>query len=124
MSGLEDRLLLEALPEEIHGEGLFLVMEDFEFEYNGEIIKVPAGFTTDLCSIPTLARPFFSISGRVSKPALLHDFLIGTDDPRAAAVFDTALRVAGIKPATRWTMVQAVRFWQWFRRMRARLCRP
>lgn len=105
-------LELEALDETRDGEGLFRLEKPFSFDYKGETITVPAGYVTDLCSIPPVLRPFFPISGKVSKPAVLHDWLFAQDDPRAADVFNEALRLEGVSPSSRKMMVAAVRLWQ------------
>jgi hypothetical protein len=79
---------------------------------------VPAGFPTDLCSLPPIARPFIPIAGRMAKPALLHDWLLEQGDARAADVFAEALAVAGVGQSLRWIMVAAVRVWARIRRFR------
>lgn len=54
----------------------------------------------------------------MAKPALLHDWLLTIGDPRAAAVFDEALGVAGVPALTRRIMVLAVRAWAALRPIR------
>lgn len=120
MSSFTEPLLLEAMPEEREGRGLFRVYKafayDIGYEGSGITVTVPEGYVTDLCSVPWFARPFLPLSGKVAKPALLHDWLLELgDDDRAAKVFDEALRVADVKPATRWLLVRAVRFWSWWK---------
>lgn len=111
----DEPLKLEALAATSGGEGLFRLIEPFSFDYHGEVITVPAGYVTDLASIPAVARPFFSISGKVARPAVLHDWLIARDDPRAPDVFNEALRLAGVDPTRRRIMVAAVRLWQYLK---------
>jgi len=56
--------------EVVHGFkwwGVFL--DDFE------VIEVPAGFKTDLASIPWGMRNFYSRTGKSRKPAVTHDYL-------------------------------------------------
>lgn len=51
-------------------------------------IAAPAGFDTDLASIPRMARglPDFSPTGLSRRPAVLHDYLYASGDlPRMAA---------------------------------------
>ena len=115
MSSFTDPLILEALPEERNGRGLFAVYQPFGYEVgykgSGDWIRIPAGYVTDLCSLPWFARPFLPMSGKVAKPALLHDWLLELGDERAHEVFDEALRVADVAPTTRWVLGKAVRLW-------------
>jgi hypothetical protein len=105
-------LILEALPYERNGRGLFMVYETFE--HAG--ISVPAGFVTDLASIPAIARMFLPVSGHVSKPAVLHDWLLQCGEvDHANTVFADTLREAGVSPVSRWLMVAAVRCYWWFK---------
>lgn len=128
MSSFTEPLILEAMPEERAGRGLFRVYQPFGYEIgakgSGDCVRVPAGYVTDLCSIPAVARPFLPLSGRVAKPALLHDWLIDHADPRAADVFDEALGVAGVSPLTRFILVTAVRLWARLRRIFGSACAP
>lgn len=120
MSSFTDPLILEALPTLRGGRGEFLVHEPFAYDIgflgSGDTVRVPAGFNTDLCSVPWWARWWIPLSGPMAKPALVHDWLIVTGDPRADDVFDEALGVAGVGRVQRWAMVRAVRLRSWFRR--------
>lgn len=113
MSSFTAPLILEALASERRGLGEFRVFLPFVYDIgflgSGNSVRVPIGFRTDLASIPWYARAFIPISGRVAKPALVHDYLLSIGDARADDVFAEALRVAGVCRATAWLMVQAVR---------------
>ncbi len=113
MSSFTAPLILEALASERGGRGEFRVHQPFSYDVgflgSGDTITVPAGFDTDLASIPWYARAFIPISGRMAKPALLHDWLLVNSDPRAHAIFDEALNVAGVGPVLRRIMVAAVK---------------
>jgi hypothetical protein len=116
-------LILEAMAEERNGRGLFRVYQSFSYdigyEGSGITVTVPQGFTTDLCSVPAFARPFMPMSGKVAKPALLHDWLLELgDEDRAHLVFAEALRVADVAPTTRWLLIKAVRLWSWWKTLR------
>lgn len=115
VSSFTTPLLLEVADKERDGQGLFNVYAAFSYDVgylgSGETIVVPAGFTTDLCTLPRLARPFIATSGKAAKPALLHDYLLVSGDPRALPVFREALVVAGVSRFTRWIMVAAVWLW-------------
>lgn len=123
MSSFTAPLILEVADSERCGQGEFLVYQPFSYDVgylgSGETITVPAGFKTDLASIPWFARGLVPIAGRCAKPALLHDWLLEHDDRRALAVFVEALDVAGVTGWRRWAIEGAVQFWavvrQWLR---------
>jgi hypothetical protein len=121
MSSFTAPLILESVDAEHRGRGLFLVhvafSYDIGFKGSRDTVTVPKGFDTDLASIPWFARPFIPLSGRVAKPALVHDYLLRIGDKRAHSVFDEALKVAGVRDTTRWAMVSAVRLNSWFKRL-------
>lgn len=121
MSSFTQPLILEALDSERNGQGEFLVYQEFSYDVgylgSGETITVPAGFNTDLATIPWFARGFISLSGRLAKPALLHDWLLFTGDPRAHDVFDEAMVVANVGLVKRKLLSVAVRFWQILKRI-------
>ena len=115
MSSFTEDLLVKVLAEERNGQGLFEVAQPFTFDIgflgSGETVLVPAGFVTDFASIPRFARSLFPTSGKVAKAALLHDYMLLLNDPRAADAFAEALKVAGVGKVRRWLMVAAVRLW-------------
>lgn len=123
MSSFTAPLVLVALASEREGRGEFVVYLPFTYHVghlgSGDVITVPAGFRTDLCSIPGIARPFVPIAGRMAKPGLLHDWLLENGDPRAHDIFDEALAVAGVPRVTRAVMVLAVRLWAKWRALTA-----
>ena len=55
--------------------GQFLTLNSFAFESPLLSYIVPAGFRTDLASIPAMLRPFFSRTGSNRKPAVAHDHM-------------------------------------------------
>ncbi len=118
MSSFTEDLLVKVLADERNGQGLFEVAQPFTFDLgflgSGETILVPAGFITDFASIPRLARWLFPISGKVAKAALLHDYMLLLNDPRATKAFSQALEAAGLGKGRRWLMVAAVRLWNAF----------
>lgn len=110
----EDPLILEALPYTSKGRGVFMVWESFE--HAGVI--VPAGFVSDLCSLPWFARAFLPQAGPVAKPAILHDWLLACGEVDLAnVVFAETLKEAGVNPASRWIMIVAVKIYWWFKRL-------
>ncbi len=113
MSSFTAPLILEALASERGGRGEFRVYLPFSYDVgflgSGDTITVPAGFDTDLASIPWYARAFIPISGRMAKPALLHDWLLICGDRRAHEIFNEALQVAGVGALTRRIVVAAAK---------------
>lgn len=121
MSSFTAPLLLEALPTVRSGRGEFLTYAPFTYDVgykgSGDTITIPAGFRTDLCSVPFFARPFVPLAGPAAKPALVHDWLVEQEDPRANAIFDEALGVANVGNVMRKAMVLAVTIWLPIRRL-------
>ncbi len=100
-------------------DGLWQVVAPLVWEIgrkgSGLVFTVPAGFTTDLASIPRLARMMFDRGdGRIAKAAILHDAMLadeGWSGATAAAEFHGALRAGGVKPWQAWIMAAAVLIW-------------
>ena len=92
------------------------LLSDFSYHVGAypstDIITVPAGFVTDLASIP---RAFWSLlppHGRYAKAAIIHDWLYATGiggREYADDVFLEAMEVLGVSPWKRKTMYWAVR---------------
>ncbi|SDF84045.1 DUF1353 domain-containing protein [Thalassobaculum litoreum] len=81
-------------------------------------IEVPAGFTTDLASIPWFGRWYVSVDGDHTKAAVVHDYLYTRASAatfpsltrrEADRVFREALRLRGVGPIKTWIMYAAVR---------------
>ena len=74
--------------------------------------SVPAGFVTDLASVPRLPVAFFLAGGLAHAAAVLHDWLYtthSTDRATADAVFQDAARACGVSPWRAWVMWLGVR---------------
>lgn len=83
---------------------------------DGRRVRVPAGFITDLASIPAILRPVFSQNDRTRRPAVLHDFLYCSQVMTRAQVdgiFLEAMMVEGVGWARRWVMFTGVRVGGW-----------
>ncbi len=82
-------------------------------------VRVPAGFVTDLASIPAFARPVIGGPVRFSGPAIIHDHLCrkcnGNYDDRllADAAFLALLRRWNVPRWRRLAMFIALRVWAW-----------
>ncbi len=79
--------------------GYFEITEDVTWKHEslpGGVYVVPAGYHTDLASIPVGLRNLFSKTGRSRKPAVFHDHMYGTRwETRAKC--DEAFRLALIE---------------------------
>lgn len=78
--------------------GYWLLLADLEWR-DKESIVVPAGFITDLASIPRPFRGVLNQNGNSRRPAVLHDFLYSTRSVSRAdadAIFRRALAAEGI----------------------------
>lgn len=107
------------------------VLDDWEFRlvlpfefYEGSrenpsaVYCVPAGFVTDLASVPRWMWSFLQPTGRYTKAAILHDWLIKPDSGviRADAdrIFYEAMQVLGVHPSLAWLMYRAVRLYSFY----------
>lgn len=111
---------------ELLEEYKFRLLEPFEF-YIGpvdnpdDIIRVPAGFETDLTSSPRILWPIVPPHGRSAKAAILHDFLLskctfestgkGLSRKQADNIFLIALLVLGYSHSHALALFQGVRLW-------------
>jgi hypothetical protein len=106
-----DPLRLEELPD-----GRWQLVD--HLCYDSAIIgrhKVPAGFTTDLASVPRLPFAYWLFGGKANRPAVVHDHLYqGRQVSRetADAVFFEAMGVEGLW-GRKWPMWAAVRTFGW-----------
>lgn len=90
-----------------------LVWEDARF---GGRIEVPAGFITDLASIPRVLRGVLDVTGPSRKPAVLHDWLYCSQPcsrAEADGIFRHALGVSGLGKLARNTYWAGVRTGGW-----------
>lgn len=95
------------------GSYSFELVEPLDYLTEGmAIIQVPAGFRTDLASVPRALWAIFPPHGRHSLAAILHDWLCVKGDKRYAdKVFDEALLSLGVTSWKRRAMVAAVRLY-------------
>lgn len=112
MSSFTAPLFVEVEQGEKAGLGLARLLLSFEFYRAGEVIRVPAGFETDFCSIPWWARAFLPVMGKAAKAAVIHDYLLSIRDrPKVEIdrVFLEAMKVLHVGKLRRWIMYLAVR---------------
>ena len=105
---------------ELVGENRWRLAMPFEYHVgtypSDEVICVPAGFVTDLASIPRLLWPLLPPQGRYAKAAILHDWLYALGPAgdeaarrRADDIFAEAMAVLGCPAWQRWVIHRAVR---------------
>ena len=109
------RALLEPTGETREGRAVFRVAEPFTFEIgrlgSGLAITVPAGFDTDLASIPALALRIVD-AGALARSAVLHDFMrerLEFSKLEGDAIFYAAMAADKVKPWQRELVYLAVR---------------
>lgn len=90
-----------------------------------QIYVVPAGFVTDLASIPRILRPIFPVNDEHRPAAALHDYLYASGEvPRnyADRLFLVAMRDIGVTGWKRLLLWGGVRIGGWvpWRRWRTR----
>ncbi|HFG9433729.1 TPA: DUF1353 domain-containing protein [Salmonella enterica subsp. enterica serovar Cotham] len=95
------------------------VYEPFEFylsDDNSDVIEVPAGFVTDLASIPRIFWTLLPPDGKYAKSAIIHDYLYDNalrTKREADRIFLDGMTVLGVPKWKRIVMYLAVR---WFGR--------
>ncbi|EAU9419174.1 DUF1353 domain-containing protein [Salmonella enterica] len=95
------------------------VYEPFEFylsDDNSDVISVPAGFITDLATIPRIFWTLLPPDGKYAKAAIIHDYLYANalrTKMEADLIFLDGMTVLGVPRWKRTVMYLAVR---WFGR--------
>lgn len=82
----------------------------------GRLITVPAGFKTDLASIPKILWNILPPVGRYDAAAVVHDYLYqhnGVTRAEADAVLREAMEVLGVRWSQRWAIYAGVRVGGW-----------
>ena len=109
------RALLEPTGATREGRAVFRVAEPFTFEVgrlgSGFGITVPAGFDTDLASIPAWALRLVD-AGALARSAVLHDFMrerLVFAKVDGDAIFYAAMTADGVRPWQRELVFLAVR---------------
>ena len=114
----------DTLELRVRRDGGYELLSSFGYHSNvaGRAFIVPAGFITDLASIPRVFRWLFTGHGKSREPSVIHDFLYRQRHPRKQAdkVFREALGVAGMSLMARQAMYLAVRSGGWVYYMKQR----
>lgn len=104
------------------GRAVWRLLEPLSWHQSPEdpepLITVPAGFETDLASVPRIVRGLIPASGPWQRAAVLHDYVYATRPAgwtRADAdrLFLEAMEAAGVNWPTRHAMWLAVRIGGW-----------
>ena len=100
-----------------HEPGEWVVLNPLMYcSLSGRTYGVPAGFITDLASIPAILRPLFNPNDAGRKAAVLHDsrYCIKSGTRKEADdLFLEALARCGVGFARRWSMYLGVRAGGW-----------
>lgn len=113
MSAFRSKLIVDAdggLPYTLV-EPLLYVSDLF-----GRSLLVPAGFKTDLASVPRILWNILPPFGSYSSAAVIHDFLYqfnGVSRVQADAILNEAMQVQNVGRWTRWTIWSGVRLGGW-----------
>ena len=101
------------------GRQLFSLIAAVAYESDclGGVVLVPAGYVTDLASVPKLPLAWLAAGGTGTEAAVIHDYLYTVhafnDEPisraTADAVFREAIAASGDTKAPGWLMWLAVR---------------
>lgn len=102
---------------EPHDEDDWVLVDPFDVRIDTDddappiFVTVPAGFTTDLASVPRLPGAYLLFGGRARRSAILHDYLYMTrwDRKFADDAFLAAMKTEGVNAFTRWAMWLGVR---------------
>ena len=78
---------------------------------DGWTVEVPAGYSTDLDSVPRIPVAYAWLKGRATKSAVVHDWLYYNKHDRAEAdkIFLNAMKYEGVAAWRRWPIYLAVR---------------
>ena len=101
-----------------HVPGEWLLLSPLKYQSGATVITAPAGFVTDLASIPALFRPLLNSNGSSRRSAVLHDWLYCIKEGARAdadSLFLEALKADGVGFAERWAMYLGVRAGGWMR---------
>jgi hypothetical protein len=95
----------------------WVVEHSFTYHNGDELsIVVPAGFITDLASVPRLFWNIFPPFGKYTRAAIVHDVLYSKHTLGRAicdGIFLEAMRTDGVGAVTRYTLWLAVRLFGW-----------
>jgi hypothetical protein len=112
MSGFLNRVDLEAATDQDDGKWILVKPLIYQSDVAKQTFVVPAGFQTDLASVPRLPVIYLLTGDTSSAAAVVHDWLYTSHQvPRAMAdaVLREASQVTGVPGWRRWLMWAGVR---------------
>ena len=95
--------------------GKFELVDDYVYQIENYVIKVPQGFITDYASIPRIFRPIVLPYGKHSGASVVHDYLyskgcnLNIERKKADKIFLEILKEEGVNPILARLMYIAVR---------------
>jgi hypothetical protein len=106
--------------EALDGGRQWKLLERFVYDVGSlggnDSIEVPAGFITDMGSVPRIFWWLIDPWGPPAKAFIIHDYLYSTKE-RSRLVSDAilleAMEVCGVDPVTRWLIYRGVRIGGW-----------
>jgi hypothetical protein len=104
--------VLELADDQDDGKWILTAPLSYQSDVARCTITVPAGFQTDLASVPRLPLVFLLAGDCAREAAVVHDFLYGThlvDRATADAVLREASALTGVPAWRRWLMWAGVR---------------
>ena len=94
----------------------WVTTKDFRYTTeDGRTVEVPAGYSTDLDSVPRIPVAYAWLKGRATKSAVIHDWLYYNKHDRAEAdkIFLEAMKDEGVPAWRRVPIYLAVRSFGW-----------
>jgi hypothetical protein len=112
------KLILEPI-----SNGKAILLEEYVYDINGYLIRVPKSFITDGASVPHSLQWLYNPFGRYIKAAVVHDYLYscynntGINRTLSDKIFDFIMKETGVNAKTRRKFYVAVKyfgkiFWQ------------
>ena len=112
------KLILEPI-----SNGKAILLEEYVYDINGYLIRVPKSFITDGASVPHSLQWLYNPFGKYIKGAVIHDYLYskyndtGINRTLADKIFDFIMKETGVNAKTRRKFYVAVKyfgkiFWQ------------
>lgn len=109
--------LSEAILKVGHGTDSWILDEPLIYQADSsELITVPAGFSTDLASIPRPLQAVIPLNGKHRAAAIVHDYLYAIQDrtrAQADAIFLEAMKACRVRYTQRYAMYWGVRIGGW-----------
>ncbi len=96
--------------------GKAILLEEYVYEINGYLIRVPKSFITDGASVPKSLQWLYNPFGKYIKAAVIHDYLYsiynntGINKTLADKIFNFIMKETGVDNRTRRKFYTAVKY--------------